>query len=973
MNHKSSLRQFSCSSKFQLIRVIFTDLTKKIFSEPKSPEPSAADNDAVSESFKDPDKARQEQLTNEVEVNVIELKEDTNNSESLMIPVFSEWTQQQMQEAEKKLVELTNSTEPNKDIKNETLAKHQIVKMRQKNYGSPDCGAKILASNPEAQSTSSVLSDKDEYLLSPCTDRIWFVVELCDSIQAQRVELANFELFSSPLKSVLISVSNRFPTREWTLAGNFDAKTERGVQVFDLNVSLFGKFVRVELTYYNSEHYCPLSFFRIYGTSEIEAFEVDNEASDNNNVMDDDDEFENLVQIPSKENLLNRAGAAVMNMVHKAAEALAKTNGNGTKDEPVHKLYRRDCISLSHNIICNQCSNNELLELDELVSCRNTALSSLLQSNNEIKRNLVNSVICHNVLGFDLKSEEYLTKKNFLVSILPRKYIAAMCNLLASDQKSLTLRVEDATGVHSNLISKKDEISLKNVSKKAVPVEEDPLCKQDFYATPEPPTETSEENNATVNTSVETTNDTVTPMDDQTDATVTGEELNIFNVVDQQTENSSSTESIDNGALESQEKQPETPRVENTLQEPPKAEEILLDPYEPPSTIPPESSEITESSKTVHVEAKILPPEVKVEQVETKTNGDVRYSNPPESVFLRLSNRIKTLEKNMTLSTQYLEELSRRYKKQIEELQQSFLKLQTSVEDQNNRKRDRDKQEHEDKDRLREVVLLINQKTEYMEVILIVVCVFFAFQTIFVFALFKRISILRKSFADHQLQLQLKDVANTQPPTQLSPTQLNGVSRTGRKRSKQRMRKISAPNILTQRSEVKNEFPNPPPALSRTVSAPNKFNASILTENKENGDMQDMLEENDDILIPGFESLKLNEDSSIRSDVDDVSTASAVSSNGKYEKFISNKSFKFKRRLSSPFQLKKSSLKKSSSDRTNETWMTIKASSESPQRLNYENPIEISKSKSFHVVSDDDGSGKFKKSNSFKKLFKKLF
>lgn len=176
-----------------------------------------------------------------------------------MIPVFSEWTQQQMQEAEKKLVELTNSSEPNKDIKNETLAKHQIVKMRQKNYASPDCGAKILASNPEAQSTSSVLTDKDEYLLSPCTDRIWFVVELCDSVQAQRVELANFELFSSPLKSVTISVSNRFPTRDWTFAGQFEAKNERDIQVFDLSSTLFGKFVRVDLTYTNTEHFCPIS------------------------------------------------------------------------------------------------------------------------------------------------------------------------------------------------------------------------------------------------------------------------------------------------------------------------------------------------------------------------------------------------------------------------------------------------------------------------------------------------------------------------------------------------------------------------------------------------------------------------------------------------------------------------------------------------------------------------------------------
>lgn len=191
---------------------------------------------------------RQEQPASLEQVNDKDINKSVTIQENLTIPVFSEWTQQQMQEAEKKLVELTgNSTDTNKETKNDTLAKNQIVKMmRQKNYASPDCGAKILANNPEAQSSSSVLSDKDEYMLSPCTDRIWFVIELCDSIQAKRVELANFELFSSPLKAVSISVSNRFPTRDWTIAGHYDAKSERDVQVFELkDVTLFGKFVRV--------------------------------------------------------------------------------------------------------------------------------------------------------------------------------------------------------------------------------------------------------------------------------------------------------------------------------------------------------------------------------------------------------------------------------------------------------------------------------------------------------------------------------------------------------------------------------------------------------------------------------------------------------------------------------------------------------------------------------------------------------
>ncbi|CAG2101818.1 unnamed protein product [Medioppia subpectinata] len=43
-----------------------------------------------------------------------------------------------------------------------------------------------------------------------------------------------------------------------------------------------------------------------------------------------------------------------------------------------------------------------------------------------------------------------------------------------------------------------------------------------------------------------------------------------------------------------------------------------------------------------------------------------------ESVVIRLSNRIKALEVNLSLSSQYLEQLSQRYRKQMEEMQKAF-------------------------------------------------------------------------------------------------------------------------------------------------------------------------------------------------------------------------------------------------------------------------------------------------------------
>lgn len=901
---------------------------------------------------------------------------ESNNSEvgqeTLMIPVFSEWTQLQIQEAEKKQVEQTNSTEQQRDT-NDTLVKHQNVKMRQKNYASPDCGAKVLASNAEAQSTSSVLTEKDEYLLNPCTARIWFVVELCDSIQAQRVELANYELFSSPLKSVSISVSNRFPTREWIYAGQFDAKSERDVQVIELSSTLFGKFVRVDLTYTNTEHYCPLSFFRIFGTSEIEAFEVENEPSDRNNVIDDEEEFEqqakDKVQLPNKENLLNRAGAAVMSIVHKAAEVLAKTNENDHKlNETGDLFHRQNCVSLSHTILCHKCSENEKRELNEFMSCKSKALSMLLSSSDDILNHLINSEACSNFLGFSLISSDLGTNKNFVTLILPWKYIAAMCNLVATNQKSLALRVEDIPSLLTNIISKKEEVSLKNISKKGTPVE-DPLCQQELYGseTTEPP-------------KVDLTGNESQEKQDSSEATVktvniteTGDDLNIFNVVDRRTQKV--TTSITDNVVEpsdkaekvkDEEKQVTATDTENDLARPTTNTSITesnegsdsstnTKPVEQIESKPSQTEVKAPQIETKHSQVEVKPPQpdVKVDQNELKLNGDVRSSNPPESVFLRLSNRIKTLEKNMSLSSQYLEELSRRYKKQIEEVQLSFSKLQASVEDQNSKRLENDRNITRERKRLNEDIFQMSQKMDYMEVILITLSAFFIVQTILVVAVFRRISIYRTALAQHQSNQYILDSVPS------SPTVSEKGRSTARKRSKQRTRKISAPNILTQRSNghsMKNEFQFGSPVLCRTVSAPNKVNTAVMmNEDKENYDeMKAMLEENDDILIPGFEDLKLNnEDELENKDFDTASTASAVSNLTKNES-SSIKSFKFKRRLSSPFQLKKPSIKKSTSDRSNEVW-TRKAASEG---------------KSYQ---DDDGSVKFKKSNSFKKLFKKLF
>ncbi|KAM9501407.1 LOW QUALITY PROTEIN: uncharacterized protein Hap1MRO34_010754 [Clarias gariepinus] len=61
-------------------------------------------------------------------------------------------------------------------------------------------------------------------------------------------------------------------------------------------------------------------------------------------------------------------------------------------------------------------------------------------------------------------------------------------------------------------------------------------------------------------------------------------------------------------------------------------------------------------------------------EIPVLTEAPSHSSNQKESVFMRLNNRIKALEVNMSLSGRYLEQLSQRYRKQMEEMQKAFNK-----------------------------------------------------------------------------------------------------------------------------------------------------------------------------------------------------------------------------------------------------------------------------------------------------------
>jgi hypothetical protein len=105
------------------------------------------------------------------------------------------------------------------------------------NYASLDCSARVHTAHGAAKSAANILSSKrDRYMLSPCGATPQFVVvELCEDIRIDTVQLANFEFFSGVFRGFTVSVAKTHAAADaegwWTVVGTYEGKNVRGVQV----------------------------------------------------------------------------------------------------------------------------------------------------------------------------------------------------------------------------------------------------------------------------------------------------------------------------------------------------------------------------------------------------------------------------------------------------------------------------------------------------------------------------------------------------------------------------------------------------------------------------------------------------------------------------------------------------------------------------------------------------------------------
>ncbi|XP_013403946.1 SUN domain-containing ossification factor [Lingula anatina] len=260
------------------------------------------------------------------------------SSDKEILP-FDAWAQQKLAEEQKK-------KQDDQQVLPHTNGNTKSVKKPNINYASKSCGAKLVAHNPEARDTLSVLTEnKDEYMINPCNIKKWFVVELCEPIQVRTLEIANFELFSSVPETFKAYVAERYPTKDWQLLGLFHAREERDVQSFHVDGQTYAKYVKFEmLTHYGKEHYCPVSILRVFGW--------------NMNDLDDDGEDDqspedgSTAEDTGSVNLFNTAKDTVLSIVKTVltvnsdtADAAGNaTNGTSSTEAPPVEAVPKPCF-----------------------------------------------------------------------------------------------------------------------------------------------------------------------------------------------------------------------------------------------------------------------------------------------------------------------------------------------------------------------------------------------------------------------------------------------------------------------------------------------------------------------------------------------------------------------------------------------------------------------------------------------------
>ncbi|XP_029140603.1 SUN domain-containing ossification factor [Protobothrops mucrosquamatus] len=678
------------------------------------------------------------------------------------IPTFDEWKKQVMQVEKEK----SQSMHPSSNGGQHLTKK---VQKNRNNYASVECGAKILAANPEAKSTSAILIENmDLYMLNPCSTKIWFVVELCEPIQVKQLDIANHELFSSTPKDFLVSISDRYPTNKWVKLGTFHARDERNVQSFPLDeqmyakyVKMFIKYIKVELvSHFGSEHFCPLSLIRVFGTSMVEEYEeiADSQYhSEKQELFDEDYDYPldyDVREEKSSKNLLGSATNAILNMVNIAANILGTKTEEDTAEQgnnvsenttatsretpnlpeptpvPSLELVSPEIPATENEMLVLEITGERPIvqlvhEYEEEVSQSTVTLLPSDEQEEEVSWfEHETQIYCYNLTAACCisrfseyvfkwcsaiavlhppcnKTDSILEKHNSVtvsqIQLVPTKSLHILVHEQSSEKPDALIidLSEMAVGVLSSVLNEATinqtevtfelepshpqtvsqsillDVTTGTRSPSIVEVSSEPTKYENVSENPEILSQEeilAEENKLVVSV----TDKPPIPSIITEFRVLNTEEKTSMETTSKPTEivlQSECTVAIESYGVETKVSSSETEKQEVSL-----VESSSLEIKDDEQTVEETFLAISVSGGLARTATDFYA-ELQNSTDLGYTNGNlVHGSNQKESVFMRLNNRIKALEVNMSLSSRYLEELSQRYRKQMEEMQKAFNK-----------------------------------------------------------------------------------------------------------------------------------------------------------------------------------------------------------------------------------------------------------------------------------------------------------
>ncbi len=287
--------------------------------------------------------------------------------------------------------------------------------------------------------------------MNSCENNIWFVVELCESIKAVKMELANFELYSSVPHEFRVTMSNVYPAKEkdWALFGQFKAENDRSVQTFATDgQGVFGKYARVEiLSHHGNEQLCLVSHFKMFGVSEIDLLGGDDDDDD-----DDPETAETGLEDSTFEEELTttatppKANGIVSFLKEKVDETIERFVGvfRPRRDdaELISTALNESSLSgntLAHQVQCPDCDRERYREVYFILASEFDVLSRTLRISS-LTRSLEEGV-CDS-LGFKVPPVPSAVCAASLVSEFYRTLFGssrtmALCNVMAITRKEL--------------------------------------------------------------------------------------------------------------------------------------------------------------------------------------------------------------------------------------------------------------------------------------------------------------------------------------------------------------------------------------------------------------------------------------------------------------------------------------------------------------------------------------------------------